>query len=208
MIKKKYFTGMKRYFLLLLGAFILSFGLFNIHNQSQITEGGVLGMTLFLNYWTGISPSISGVLMDITCYALAFKYLGKAFLKYALVASLGFSFFYSVHEHFGYVIPNLSSHPLVAATLGGLFVGVGVGFVVRAGGASGGDDALALVISQVGKISLSKAYFLTDFVVLMLSLTYIPVTKILCSLVTVSISSFIIEKIHSAPSMSLKNRVV
>ena len=204
MTEKKYSIEIKRYLLLLLGAFILSFGLFNIHNQSQITEGGVLGMTLFLNYWTGISPSISGILMDVTCYILAFKYLGKAFLKYAIIASLGFSFFYSIHEHFGYTIPNLSSYPLIAAILGGIFVGVGVGFVVRAGGASGGDDALALVISQVAKIPLSKAYFLTDFVVLMLSLTYISITKILCSLVTVSISSFIIGKIHSIPSISSK----
>lgn len=32
-----------------------------------------------------------------------------------------------------------------AALLGGLFVGIGVGLVVRQGGSSGGDDALALV---------------------------------------------------------------
>ena len=32
-----------RYGLLLLGTAILSFGLYNVHSQSQITEGGVFG---------------------------------------------------------------------------------------------------------------------------------------------------------------------
>lgn len=51
----------KQYCLLLLGAAILSFGLYNIHSQSSITEGGILGMTLFLKHWLGISPGITGL---------------------------------------------------------------------------------------------------------------------------------------------------
>ena len=37
---------LKQYAMLIVGAGILAFGLFNVHNQSSITEGGVLGMTL------------------------------------------------------------------------------------------------------------------------------------------------------------------
>ena len=81
--------------------------------------------------------------------------------------------------------------------VGALFVGVGVGLVVRAGGASGGDDALALVISKVTGWPVSRAYLFTDVVVLALSLSYIPVKNIACSLVTVTLSSFIIGKIHT-----------
>lgn len=72
---------------LLLGAAILSFGMFNIHSQSRITEGGVLGMTLFLHHWTGISPGIYSFLLDMTCYLIGFKLLGKDFLKNAVFAS-------------------------------------------------------------------------------------------------------------------------
>lgn len=182
---------------LLLGACVLAFGLFNVHSQSQITEGGVLGMTLLLQHWLKISPGISGFLMDMTCYAVGFRLLGKAFLKNAVVASCGFSFFYNIFEYWGPVLPSFADQPLFAALLGGLFVGVGVGLVVRAGGASGGDDALALIIVKLTKLPIAKAYFATDFVVLMLSLSYIPVMKILCSLVTVTLSSFIIGRIHT-----------
>lgn len=195
-LQKKFVALAQRYGLLLLGSAILSFGLFNIHSQSQITEGGVLGMTLLLKHWFGISPSWSGLAMDTLCYFFGYKMLGKDFLKNALVASCGFSFFYRVYEQFDPVLPPLGAYPIAAAILGGIFVGVGVGLVVRSGGASGGDDALALIIAKLSKCNIAKAYFATDFVVLVLSLSYIPLNKILCSLITVSISSFIIGKIH------------
>ena len=96
------------------------------------------------------------------------------------------------------MLPYMGDRPLLAAVVGALFVGVGVGLVVRAGGASGGDDALALVIAKVTGWTVSRAYLFTDVVVLALSLSYIPVKNIACSLVTVTLSSFIIGKIHTA----------
>lgn len=184
------------YGVLLLGAAILSFGLYNIHSQSRITEGGVLGMTLLLKHWFRLSPGISGIIMDSICYFFGYKLLGKVFLKNAFVASVGFSAFYNIYEHFGYILPNLSHKPIIAAIVGGIFVGIGVGLIVRKGGASGGDDALALIIAKLTKCNISKAYLSTDITVLLLSLSYIPFGKIAYSLITVTISSLIIGKIH------------
>ena len=59
------------------------------------------------------------------------------------------------------MLPNLSNYPLLAAILGGVFVGVGVGMIVRQGGSSGGDDALALSISHITKWPLSRSYLFT-----------------------------------------------
>lgn len=181
--------------LLLAGAATLAFGLFNVHSQSQITEGGVLGLTLLLQHWFHLSPGISAPVLDVSCYLLGLRFLGAGFLKWALAGSAAFSAFYNLFEHFGYALPNLGGKPLLAAVAGGLFVGVGVGLIVRAGGASGGDDALALVIARVFQCPLSRAYLATDLTVLTLSASYIPLRKIACSLVTVTISSFLIERI-------------
>lgn len=186
-----------RYAQLLLGSAILAFGLFNVHSQSRITEGGVLGTTLLLQHWFGISPSISEAVLDVCCYLLGLKYLGKSFLRYALTATGGFALSYALFERMGYMLPSMLDQPLLAAAVGGLFVGVGVGLVVRVGGAAGGDDALALVIAKLLHWPVSRAYLFTDLVVLLLSLTYIPLQNIACSLVTVTLSSFIIGKIHT-----------
>ena len=183
--------------LLLAGACILAFGMYNIHSRCNITEGGVLGLTLFIQRWLHISPGISGPILDFICYLLGYKYLGKSFLKNAIIASCGFSLFYSLFESIGPLLPDLRAYPLAAAIFGGLFVGIGVGIVVRQGGASGGDDALALVISKAARCNISKAYLATDITVLLLSLTYIPLEKIFFSLITVTISSLTIGAIQN-----------
>ena len=187
----------KRLALLLLGTAVLSFGMYNIHRRVGITEGGVLGMVLLLDHQLSLPPWLMTPVLDITCYLLGLRFLGWDFIKLSAVSSLGMSAFFRLWEQFPPVLPDLSAHPLAAALLGGAFVGVGVGLVVRQGGSSGGDDALALVISKVTGWPVSRAYLFTDVVVLALSLSYIPVKNIACSLVTVTLSSFIIGKIHT-----------
>ena len=178
---------------LMLGAAILAFGMFNIHSRCAVTEGGILGLTLFIQHWFHISPGFAGPALDLICYLIGYKMLGKDFLKSAIVASLSFSGFYNTFEFFGPVLPDFSAYPLIAAILGGLFVGVGVGIVVRNGGASGGDDALAIIIAKAAHCKLAKAYLATDLTVLALSLSYIPLRRILFSLITVTLSSYLID---------------
>lgn len=178
---------------IVVGTAIASFGIYNIHRQSGITEGGVLGMILVLNHWFGVSNSILTSLLDLTCYALAFKYLGGKFIRISIVSTFSMSAFFRLWEQFPPVLPNLSENPFLASVLGGIFVGIGVGIVVRQGGSSGGDDALALTISHLTKWRLSRTYMFTDFTVLALSLTYIPVHRILFSVMTTIISSNLID---------------
>lgn len=196
-MSKQMKNKLQTYGLLLLGSTILSFGIYNIHAQANITEGGVLGAILLIQHWFGISPSIVGFILDITCYAFGFKLLGTSFLRYAITATCGFSLTYRLWESFPPLIPSLEALPLLAAILGGIFVGVGVGIVVRIGGAAGGDDALALIIHKLTKLPIARAYLATDVTVLLLSLTYISFGRIFYSLITVTISSYIIGRIHA-----------
>ena len=164
--------------LALLGSAILAFGLYHVHSLSGVTEGGVLGMTLLLNHWFHISPAVSGMVLNIACYALGWRTLGKDFIGYSIVAGGGFSLFYAIFEQFPPLWPQLAQHPLVAALVGAMFVGVGVGISVRAGGAPGGDDALAMSLSQIFGWNIQWAYLISDLVVLALSASYIPLSRL------------------------------
>ena len=184
---------------IILGSAILAFGLYNIHSISGVTEGGVLGLTLLLEHWFGISPSISGLVLNGACYALGFTLLGREFIFYSFIAGGGFSLFYAIFERFPPLWPQLAEMPLLAAVVGALFVGVGAGLSVRAGGASGGDDALAMCIAHVTGMGIQWAYLSTDLVVLGLSLTYIPLRRIGYSLLTVLISGQLIGLVQRLP---------
>ena len=176
----------------LLGSAILSFGLYQIHSMAGVTEGGVLGMTLLLHHWLDLSPAVSGLVMNAACYLLGWRLLGREFIAYSIVAGGGFSLFYWIWEQFAPLWPQLAEFPLLAAVLGALFVGVGVGLSVRAGGAPGGDDALAMSISKLTHWDIQWAYLISDLVVLLLSASYIDLGRLACSLLTVVLSGQLI----------------
>lgn len=178
---------------IILGAMICSFGIHNIHQRTGITEGGIIGLMLLVEHWLRFSPAYITPVLDIACYAAACRFLGRNFIKMSIISTLFISGFYKLWEQFPPMLPDLSAHPLLAAIAGGIFVGIGVGLIIRQGGSSGGDDALALTISHILKWKLSRSYLFTDVVVLLLSLTYIPLSRIVFSLVTVTISSYLID---------------
>ena len=183
----------RKILLILLGAMICTFGIHNIHQRTHITEGGMIGLMLLVERWLNISPAYITPVLDISCYLLACKFLGGRFIKISIVSTACVSGVYKLWELFPPMLPDLSAHPLTAAVLGGMFVGIGVGLIVRQGGSSGGDDALALTISHTLRWRLSRAYLFTDLTVLILSLSYIPLRRIVFSLITVTISSCLID---------------
>ena len=181
----------------LLGSFILAFGLYHVHSISGVTEGGVLGATLLLEHWTGISPALTGGIMNVLCYVLGWKLLGKEFIAYSALATAGFSGTYKICEQFPHLWPGLADMPLVAALVGALFVGVGAGLCVRIGGAPSGDDALAMSISHATGWKIQWVYLMSDLIVLVMSLSYIPVRRIGYSLFTVLLSGQVIGFIQN-----------
>lgn len=180
---------------ILVGSFILAFGLFNINDQNSITEGGSLGLGLLIKNLFDISPAISLLILDIIAFAMGIKFFGKSFLLKSIFATICFSLFYAMFEQIGFVLPNLEEQKLLAAILAGLFVGVGAGTVVSTQAASNGDDSIALVIDHITKIGVGKVYLIMDVVVIILSLTYLSFGDIFYSLIAVTISSFTIDKI-------------
>ena len=182
--------------LLLAGSALLAFGIYNVHSISNVTEGGILGLTLLLEHWFGISPSFSGFLLTALCYFLGWKILGKRFLVFSFISAIGFSVFYGIFEQFDPLFPQIGEMPFLAAVVGALFVGISVGICVRVGGAPTGDDALAMSLSSVLPVDIQWIYLASDLVVLFISLSYIPLNKILYSLLTVLLSGQIIGMIQ------------
>ena len=164
----------------LFGSAFLAFGLYHVHSFSGVTEGGVLGMTLLLDHWFHISPSVSGFIMNLACYAMGWKLLGRQFIAYSILSSASFSLSYRI-------------------------VGVGAGLCVRIGGAPGGDDALAMSLSHVTHIKIQWIYLLSDFAVLVLSLSYIPLNRMVYSILTVLLSGQIIGFVQTVGTHPVEN---
>lgn len=183
---------LKKAALAVTGGGILAFGLYHIHSISGVTEGGALGLTLLAEHWLGISPAWSALLINLACYALGVKTLGGAFLFWSAVSGSSFSVCYAFFEQFPRIYPQISEMPPAAAVIGAIFVGSGVGLCVRAGGAPTGDDALAMSLSSRFRVPIERIYLISDMTVLLLSLSYLPPSRIAWSMLTVVLSGKII----------------
>lgn len=193
--------------LILLGSAIQAFGLYHVHACSGVTEGGVLGLTLLLQRWFEISPALSGAVLNTICYLVGWKVLGGGFIVCSLISTVGFCGTYWICEQFPQLWPELYYMPLLAAIVGALFIGIGVGICVRQGAAPGGDDALAMSISHLTGVGIEKVYLVSDLIVLGLSVSYIPLKRIGYSLITVILSGQIIGIVQRFERCDKKNSV-
>ena len=194
--------SLRQVLLVLMGSLILSFGVYNLNYQNNITEGGVLGLLLLLKNLFNIRLSLANLVIDSLLLLLGYKFFGKKFIMYSLLATFSFSILFGFFESIGPLIPKFDN-VLLGSIFSGIFVGVGSGLVVRAGGAAGGDDALALVISKTTSLNIGKVYMITDIIVLGLSLVYLSTSQIALSLIAVSISGRLIGFIASYKNENL-----
>ncbi|MGN0778993.1 MAG: YitT family protein [Aristaeellaceae bacterium] len=191
--------SMGRCFLALAGSVIQALGVCNIHAFADVTEGGVLGLLLLLEHWLHLSPAISSVVLNGLCYLFGWKTLGRDFLWYSILSCGGFSISYALLEPFAPLWPAVIASPLASAVLGAVFVGVGAGLCVRVGGAPSGDDALAMALVQRTHWDIQWIYLLSDLIVLVLSVSYIPLQKLGWSLLTVVLSGQMIGWMQKIP---------
>lgn len=190
--------------IIILASLLQAFGIYNIHALSNVTEGGVLGMTLLLQHWCHISPAITSFVLNALCYLFGWKTLGKAFIGYSAVSIATYSIGYAFCEQFPPLWPGIAQMPLLAALTGALFIGIGAGLCVKFGGATAGDDALAMSLNHIFGWPIERIYLASDLTVLLLSLSYIPLRRIAYSLLTVILSGQIIGLIQK---INIKERL-
>ena len=190
--------------IIVLASIFQAFGIYNVHALSNVTEGGVLGATLLIQHWLHISPALSALVLNIACYALGWKTLGRSFLTYSAISILTYSAGYAFFEQFPPLFPEIADYPLLAALVGAIFIGIGAGLCVKCGGATAGDDALAMSLSHILHWPIERIYLFSDLLVLILSLSYIPFRRIVYSLLTVVLSGQIIGIIQK---INIKERL-
>lgn len=186
-------SSIRNYCYVVLGSSILAFGLYNLNYQNGIAEGGILGLSLLLKNFFNFSPAIVGFFCDTVALLFGLKYFGKSFFKYSLVSTTIFSVVYGLIEQSDPLIPPLTNTPILASLLAGLFVGIGGGLIIKAGGVSGCDDTLAIMMSKSIGVSIGTAFIMMDAVVLLLSTSYLALSNLVLSIITVCTSSFIVN---------------
>ena len=155
-----------RLMLIVIGAVLagLGFSLFQV--PYNIAAGGVSGIAILINHFTGWPISVMYLVMNVPLFVLGFFYLGRwRFLISTALAVLLFSFTTGVgNQYLPTVLAEwpITDNILLSAIYAGLIGGIGGGLLYLAGATMGGTAIIGRIIQVKTGLSLSQIYLFVD----------------------------------------------
>ena len=168
---KKY---LPEYLIIMLGSFILAFGISLFLVPCKISTGGVSAVGTVLYHLFSVPLSISTLAINLVLFALGFKFLPKSSIIKTLFGIATFSLSFEGTERLAPILNSLmggaASDVWVAAIFGGVLVGVGVGLVVSKEASTGGSDFAALMLNKViPHMSVASFIMIIDTTIIVVS---------------------------------------
>ena len=183
-------------------SYCIGWGIFLLPNN--ITTGGISGVSSILYWGTGIPVQTSYSIINAVLLLFALKVLGWKFcIKtiYAVAVLTTGVTFVTTYYH-GHL---LSDQPFMAAIIGAVFCGCGVGLGLSSNGSTGGTDIIAAVINKYRDISLGRVIMLCD--VIIISSSYIVLRdweKVLYGYVVLYVTAFCIDWVVNSQRSSVQ----
>lgn len=195
MLKQPVFQP-KNLFFIMLGAAIYAFGFVTLKMPNQIADSGMTGVTLILHALFGLNPTLTGYLINLPLILLGAKLFGRQAVAYTLLGTFSLYFFIWFWQKAGLVI-DVQGDDLITVLLAGLLAGLGGGLVFRYGGTIGGSDIIARVLEAKLGFPLGKSLLGIDVLVMLLSLTYVSVPKMMYALMASFIYSQVVNVVET-----------
>ncbi|MGB3260300.1 YitT family protein [Paenisporosarcina sp.] len=170
---------------ILVGSLLMAIGVNVFLINHELLDGGTFGMGLILHYLTGMQVGLLVILLSIPVLILALFY-NRSFLYNSIHGMLISSFIVDLTYHplrvLGYI---LDQNPLGSAIMGGIFVGAGIGLMLRYDTSIGGTDLLGQIVANYLKINPGVIIFMIDFVIVFTGYYLIDDSSLVLSFITV-----------------------
>ncbi len=187
----------------IIGSFIFAIGVNSFMIAGNLGEGGVTGLAIILYYAFDISPALSNLVLNSILLAVGFKYLSRRSMYYTIVVVFLTSFFLWVTESWHVQ----SDEILVNTVFGGMFVGLGIGLIIRIGATTAGTTILARLVNKYMDINVSYALLFFDLVIITIGLTVMTLEQVLLTVIALYIATkvmdFIIEGMNPKKAITI-----
>ena len=194
--KRKFFSFLKNYALLTVGAFIYACGIAIFLDPNHLAPGGVSGVSIILNNYIPIGTGIWIFLINIPLMILGLIVFKFSFLMGTLYATAFSSAIIEIIDRaLSHLIPDMQEHLLLAAAAGGALVAIGIGLVFRGGGSTGGFDIVVKLLRRKFRhMKTGILYLVLDTAVILLSaIAFHDVLVAMYAVVTVFVNSTVLD---------------
>lgn len=193
--------------LILAGNAVLAIGVGVFILPANILSGGVAGIAVALEPFLHINPNVMINFLTVGLFLLGSLFLGKKFALHTVLSTMFYPLFLGVVTYFTQE-QSVSESPLLNSIYAGVFVGIGVGLVFRSGASSGGMDIPPLIINKYTGIPLPTLVLITDGLTVCLGILAYDLEAALIGLVSVYVSSMMIDKVITIGGHDAKNVMI
>lgn len=131
--------------LLIVGPAVVALALVMFTIPNDIAPGGVSGLATALAAVLPVPVGMMSLLLNVPLFLLALRVLGWRPLVKTAIPTVLLSVFI---DFFSTFVPGYSNNILLAAVLGGVGSGIGLGMLFLCGASSGGTDLLSLLVNR------------------------------------------------------------
>ncbi|MBE5881271.1 MAG: YitT family protein [Lachnospiraceae bacterium] len=144
MEKRKVMMGCKKYLTIFLGAIFYAAGIALFLNPNDLAPGGVTGIAILLNRFISVETGTLILVLNIPIIVIGIWKFGWKFIVSTIYSLIMISILTNLMEYIG----PLTEDRMLAAIVGAVLVGTGIGIVFRAGSTTGGIDIIIKIIKQ------------------------------------------------------------
>lgn len=173
---------------------------------NNITTGGVAGISSILE-WSplAIPAQMSYFVINAVLLVIALRILGWKFCTKTIYAVVVLTTSLSLSRDFTGSLHLLQDQPFMAAVLGAVFCGSGVGLGLASNGSTGGTDIIAAIINKYRDISLGRVILMCDVFIIFSSYFVLKDwERVIYGYVVLYITAFCIDQVVNSMRRSVQ----
>ena len=174
---------------LTVGAVIAAFALEEFLVPNKVFDGGVVGVSMILAQYLPLRLGLLMIIINIPFLLIGLRKIGKSFLLKVSYAMLLFSLMTGVFEP----LINATYDVFLGCIFGGVFLGVGVGLVLRGGGCLDGTEVVAIILNRRVQFSTGQIILFMNIVIYTVAGALFGLDRGMYSLVMYFITSRVID---------------
>ena len=169
---------------------------------NHFLDGGLLGISILIHEFYHIDVWMPLLLLNIPFVYVGYIKIGKNFAFHALLSLILLGIMLNILP-----VPTVTKDHFLVAAFGGVFVGLGIGFVIRGGGVIDGLEVIAEFTNKRFGISTTEIIMALNTAIFLFIAIFLGLEKAMYSILTfftaLKVSDYVVDGFEKLISLTI-----
>ncbi len=165
-------------------------------------DGGLLGISILIHEFYHIDVSIPLILLNLPFVYIGYKKFGKNFAAHTFISLVFLGLLLSV-----LTVPTVTQDHFLVAVFGGVFIGLGIGLIIRGGGVIDGLEVIAAYTNTKFGLTTTEIIMAINTTIFLIIAFFLGLEKAMYSIITfftaLKISDYVVDGFEKLISLTI-----